>query len=327
MARNAVTKLYTAIPGGSTQGTDLHTWMAENLTALTVGALYTLGAGASERNWWTLTFPGGAEILVACPNGTGMYGDNVYVERENVVEGSFQQPLIFAFFPEGGAEAALANGEDPDTAGFKTYVQTTLGLREPSPGQQMLHWRAGSGVNHQLHVIEDDADPMVAFILTQSGGTAGNTHMSAYIAAEDMWDLYPSGSPHALGAGVIYLSSNLNATKTYRQFHSTAWDYTTAERIMVNPGINVLPWSVPMQDALAAGRYPSAGTGKYYARQLCLFPTNREEILKANTKYIKITGINMPSFNTKFGTSTSLNFIRIIQRFLLPWDNAQTEPT
>lgn len=327
MARNGVTKLYTAIPGGSTQGTDLRTWMAANLTVLTVGAMYSLGAGTSERNWWTLTFPGGAEILVACPNGTSMGGDSVYVERENTVEASFTQPLIFAFFPEGGAEAALANGEDPDTAGFKTYVTSTLGLREPSPGQQMLWWRAGSGVDHQLHVIEDDADPMVAFILTQSGGTAGNTYMSAYIAAEDMWDLWPSSAPHVLGAGVVYLSSNQVSTKTYRQLHATAWDYTTDERIMVNPTLNVLPWTAPNQDALAAGRYPSGGTGEYYAAQLCLFPTSREEILKANKKYIKITGINMPSFNTKFGTSTSLNFIRIIQRFLLPWDNAQTEPT
>ena len=66
MARNAVTKLYTAIPGGSTQGTDLRTWMAENLTALTVGRCTPLARGASGRNWWTLTFPGGAEILVAC---------------------------------------------------------------------------------------------------------------------------------------------------------------------------------------------------------------------------------------------------------------------
>lgn len=326
MTRNAVTKLYTATPGGATQGTDLRAWMAANLTEVTVGAMYTLGAGTSERNWWTLTFASGAEILVYCPNGTSMYGNNGFVER-NTVESNFRQPLMLVYFPEGGAEAALANGEDPDTAGFKTYVQTTLGLREPDKGHQLMYWREGSGVNHQLHVIEDtDADSIV-FILSQEGGIASGTFMSCYIASDHMWDQWPSASPQVLPAGCLFIeSSNDINMKNFRHLHAAAWQTSDDARVLVATALNTLPWTAPKQDALVAGRYPSAGTGKYHGLQLCLFPTEGH-ILKANPDMVRVTGINFPSFNTKFGTSTNYGFIGIVERFWFPWDDAQTEPT
>lgn len=332
MARNGVTKLYTAIPGGGTQGTDLRAWMAANLTDLIVGAMYTLGSGSSERNYWTLTFPvSGAEILVCCPNGTSMYQANLYYDIDTV-EGPWQQPLVLVYSVDGGFESALALALDPDTLAFIEHITVTLGSRQPTKGIPLLYWRAGSGVNHQLHVIEDDDQKTVIFTLSQAGGINSTTHMSTYIASDEMYLPYPSADPLLSTEGVLYLCSNNIAgpNKTYRYLRAYGYEFGGGPMRDTHPAINVLPWDSntgPAFDQIASGRYPfTVPATKDWAAELWV---DLADVYwaRCNPNLVRLTGVNNPRFNQRQGDSTDYKFIKHIQRFLTPWDHSMAEPT
>lgn len=332
MARNGVTKLYTAIPGGGTQGTDLRTWMAANLTELTVGAMYAYGAGVSERNYWTLTFPAsGAEILVCCPNGTNMYRDNLYYDLDTI-ESSWQQPLVLVYSVDGGFEAALVATHDPDTVAFYNHIVTTLGYRAPTKGIPLLYWRAGSGVNHQLHVIEDDNQKTIIFTLSQSGGINGANYMSTYIASDEMYVLYPSADPLLSTEGVLYLCSNNVAgpNKTYRYLRAYGYQYGGGVMRSTEPALNTLPWDgnmAPALDPIGSGRYPfTIPANKDWAAELWV---DLADVYwaRCNPNLVRLTGVNNPRFNLSQGDDADHEFIKHIQRFLTPWDQAQTPPT
>ncbi len=332
MARNGVTKLYTATPGGSTQGTDLRTWMAANLTEVTVGAMYTFSSGASERNYWTLTFASGAEILVCCPNGTWMYSNNLYIDLDTR-EGDWLQPLVLVYSPEGGFEAALVAALDPDTTAFKEHITDTLGFREPSKGISILYWRSGSGANHQLHITEDDDGSTIIFTFSRASAINSN-YMSCYIASDDMFTEYPSGTPLLWTFGLVYVGANNVAgpNKTIHTFCAYGWESESNIRAVCEPSLNTLPFANntgPAFDQIASGRYPFVlPLNEDWAAELWAFSTDRPNIIyRCNANLIRLTGQNNPRFNQSQGDSTNYKFIKHIQRFLTPWDHAQTPPT
>lgn len=334
MARNGVTKLYTAIPGGGTQGTDLRAWMAANLTELTVGAMYTLGSGSSERNYWTLTFPvSGAEILVCCPNGTSMFRDNMYYDLDTT-EGSWQQALVLAYAPDGGFESALALALDPDTLAFVEHITVTLGLREPTKGIPLLYWVAGTAANHQLHVIEDDTQETAIFTLSRAGAINSTQHMSTFIASDRMFVDYPSSTPLISTRGIVYLGANNVAgpNKTYRYLRAYGWMSESNARAACEPAMNVLPFANntgPALDQIAAGRYPFVlPLNKDWAAEAWLFSTDKPNVIyRCHSDLLRVTGVNNPRFNLSQGDDADHEFIKHIQRFLTPWDQAQTPPT
>ena len=48
---------------------------------------------------------------------------------------------------------------------------------------------------------------------------------------------------------------------------------------------------------------------------------------RCNPDLVRITGVNNPRFNQSQGDDADHEFIKHIQRFLTPWDQAQTPPT
>lgn len=328
MARNGVTQLYSATPGIAGQGTALHTWMAANLVQLTVGALYTLSSGVNERNYWTLTFASGAEIMVCCPNGTNMYRDSLYVSPDTGLEGNNRMPLLYVYAPDGGLEAALAAALDPDTSDFVEHVTTTLGLREPTKGIPVTPWYYGAAAI-QLHVIEDDGGESVSFTHSTAGNIAGTTYYATLIASDKAFSAYPASDPLLHTSGVIYLCANNTAgpNKSFRGMRLYGYNRKTpSQRVDCEPAINTLPFTPPGFDQIASTLYPFVSpAGKDYLAELWGY--SNQYIYRCNPSLVRLTGVNNPRFNVSQGDDPDYEYIKHIQRFYVMWDSAQTPPT
>jgi hypothetical protein len=308
----------------------MHTWMDANLTEVTVGGLYGWSSGVTARQYWTLTFASGAEILVCCPDGTSIYRNDLYDDLDTR-ESNWHQPLLLAFAPQGGFEAALAATIDPDTSAFVEHIVTTQGLLRPSKAIAMLYWRNGGG-SHQLHVIEDQFGGITTLVFTLSrAGAIGTDYMGTAIFSDQMFAQYPSSDPLFYEFGYVYVGANNTASpnKTIHIFGSCAWRTLNDERSVLEPSMNTLPFSGdtgPAFDQIAAGRYPFATpANKDWAAELWL--PSGHGMLQCNPALIRLTGQNNPRFNQTQGDDTDHNFIKHIQRFLTPWDHSQTPPT
>lgn len=321
MARNGTSYLYTGTPGAG-QATALRAALASaGLLGITVGSLYTWGAGTSERNYFTLTFVSGAEILVCIPNGTSMSRDNMYVDPDNT-ESSWTMPLMFAYAPEGGFEDGLSNTIDPDTSAFVTNITTTLGLREPTQAVPMIHWRSG-GPSMQLHFIQDDAVEFLAIYLSEATAIGGSTHMSTIMFSNVMFTNYETNGTHP--EGMFYICSNNNATKTYRNQRCVGWESTNNTRINSYSAWNAEYNSTYPQFRDAALATIPPASGNLPAWDHVIYGTNY--IFQINRLFLKKTSIYYSTFKTLIGTSTDYKYTRIIQGYLTPWDNSQTLPT
>ena len=103
-------------------------------------------------------------------------------------------------------------------------------------------------------------------------------------------------------------------------------------RAACEPAMNVLPFANntgPALDQIAAGRYPfELPLNKDWAAEVWLFSTDKPNVIyRCHPDLLRLTGVNNPRFNQSQGDDADHEFIKHIQRFLTPWDQAQTPPT
>lgn len=321
MARTSNGSVYSATPGGGTQGTDLHTWMSANLGNTAVGSITTIGSGTTERNYWVLTlFETAAEILVYCPNGTSSSATSGMYRRSDG-ESSLTQPLIFAFAPDGGFQTALSAAQDPALDTFWTYITGTLSLREPTPGFQMMYWRSGSGATHELTMIDDGASPSLIILFHRDTYINSTDYASFAIFSTDLLEV---DSVNTNGAGALFVSGNNVANKTYRNHRFWSWDSTSDALILFsNPSASTYPYYTPSFDQIAAGRYPTLSDHPCW--RVVMFTS--KYIAKLNDYLILHTGVNHTPIATIFGETTTQKYIRVVERFCLGWDETLAAPT
>lgn len=325
MARDGVTQIYTATPGAG-QGAAMRAWMAANLVEPTVGAVYTLGSGSTERNYWTLQYSNGMEIMFSSADGINMYRDDLNLETETR-HGNWRQAITMVFSPDGGLEAALAAGEDPDTASFYTYLDG-IPVRPVSRPVHLSYWRQG-GPAVTIRFIEDDTGNCL--IMQSSEATIANSFGGTVIFASDFYKSYPSaGSPFFSQAGVGFCQHNNNSSpKTMNIVTFVAWETGGSNaRREKRPGSNTPHTTHAGLDGPASGSYSSP----WYTHELPVFfdEDGPGEACIVNPNYMRFAGVNLHSaqaFKLIYGDSTDWQFINLVQRYALPWDNAESAPT
>lgn len=325
MARNGTTYTYTATPANG-QATALRNALASNLTELSVSSLYTFSSGATERNYFVLTFSGGGEILFAISNAVAT------VARDSMLHSTFANGdsesnangvITVLFAPQGGFNAAFAAALDPVNEDFFTHISSTQSKRLPSSGVRLWPWVSG-GAQCSIHFIEDDANDRLTICSFLTSNLNSNTCSIASFAA-DMFDQHIEyGDTYP--AGMLSITGESNATKTLRRIRCVHWkdsEPTSAPTSLTEAATNIPANTSYNINAVASTAAPH-DEGSLQTVQACF--TDGLRWLFANTDLVRRVPTAITSYKTKLGANTDYKWIRIIQGWLTPWDHSASDP-
>lgn len=319
MSRDTNGHLYSATPGAG-QGTALRTNLAANLTQWTVGALYTFGAGSTERNFFVLSHASGGEILVFCPNGGSVPSAvSVYADYNSANTWSiYNYPLSFSYAPAGGFASALGSAFDPLNLDFWEDITVSQAKTQPTRVYSMPFWITGSPLLDSYWIEDSSREALTVHI----GRQASNTGYGSMVFGRDLMVPMPEPAPNQVKGYGMYLVDVPTAGSTIRPIdsHIALWDEsdTRLEFELTDIGTHLSNYNDSNQPYSDDSKYQTATVG-VVSRDRAYGTIHQD--------YMRIFGRSTTStYKSKRGTSTAFKFVHLHEDLLTPWDNTLAAP-
>ena len=328
---------YSFVAGtpGENKAQNFRNFLASNLTTWTVGPVYAFNSGTVERDYFTLTSTlNGSEILFNMPNGSVADLDNGILNPfefgNSSVSNFTDQTISLLCAPDGGFEARLVLGEDPQSNA--DVFPSRLSRASP-----MQYWFEGNAGSVTFYAIEDTTE--AAFFL-YSGYTTSNLGYAYWGYSENylVFDLAPNDATLNFDTdSVVQMQPTNSALATPRPVFETFqwWFY---------PGMTPeyldrvgLDYSDPgyIQDLTSTQLFNPVNGSFASARVISelSFSDAIQEldyggyVGQLNPAIHRQFGTIDPGYRKKFFTGTGETFIHVYAGQLTPWAANLNEPS